>query len=387
MEYVNFISVDRNFVPQTDISQTNFVRITEAAKESGANGGNGLRERLYAEVTVKQAGYMYIYLSNDNPTVAEVYFDDFKVTQIKSPVIASEDYYPFGLSFNSYQRENSVKQDFKYNGKELQDELNLGWLDYGARMYMSDIGRWGVIDPLAELGRRWSPYNYAFDNPIRYLDPDGMWPSEGFFKPIGSGFAKLGQALTNSKTYESIGKGFQQFGQAFKKDIADRVEVNASAGAVVGLKVGNKVGAELNFGTKELGSASTANGFQNSNSEVVTKGGSVSYGAGEISLETKTTTLSSTMTSEPIPGFKMQQGVTTETTVSTASASIAGVGVESTKTNTTTSIEGGGSFRTEGSRQTNFSFEQGAVVPQKDVKVGSNIFTISLGIKIDISIK
>ena len=58
MAYVNFISVDRNFVPQTDISQANFVRITEAAKESGANGGNGLHERLYAEVTVKQAGYI-----------------------------------------------------------------------------------------------------------------------------------------------------------------------------------------------------------------------------------------------------------------------------------------------------------------------------------------
>ena len=112
LAYVNFISVDRNFVPQTDISQTNFVRITEAAKESGAIGGNGLHERLYAEVTVKQAGYMYIYLSNDNPTVAEVYFDDFKVTQVKSPVIASNDYYPFGLTFNSYSRESSTPNNY-----------------------------------------------------------------------------------------------------------------------------------------------------------------------------------------------------------------------------------------------------------------------------------
>ena len=115
---------------------------------------------------------MYVYISNESAATHWVYFDDMKVTLNESPVIQEDDYYPFGLSFNSYSRVTAKENKFLYNGKELQEET--GWLDYGARFYDPEIGRWHVIDPLADKYYPVSPYNYVLNNPINMLDPDGM---------------------------------------------------------------------------------------------------------------------------------------------------------------------------------------------------------------------
>ena len=93
-------------------------------------------------------------------------------------------YYPFGLKHKGYNNVrnggNSSAQKFGFGGKELQDDLvggsNLNWHDFGARNYDAALGRWMNLDPLAEQMRRHSPYNYAFNNPVYFIDPDGMAP-------------------------------------------------------------------------------------------------------------------------------------------------------------------------------------------------------------------
>ncbi|WP_111956298.1 RHS repeat-associated core domain-containing protein [Chryseobacterium lathyri] len=90
-------------------------------------------------------------------------------------VLEENNYYAFGLKHSAGMVPTAnAAYNYQYNGKELQKET--GWGDYGARMYMADIGRWGVTDPLAEQMRRYSPYNYAFNNPVSFIDPDGMAP-------------------------------------------------------------------------------------------------------------------------------------------------------------------------------------------------------------------
>ncbi|MFT3919620.1 DUF6443 domain-containing protein [Cloacibacterium sp.] len=105
-------------------------------------------------------------------------------------IIEENNYYPFGLKHEGYNNlAGNQSYNYKYNGKELQTET--GMYDYGARFYMPDIGRWGVIDGKSEKYFSLSPYHYAGNNPIMYLDVDGNEFTEDAWKWVNKLIADI----------------------------------------------------------------------------------------------------------------------------------------------------------------------------------------------------
>ena len=93
-----------------------------------------------------------------------------KVRQVDS-------YYPFGMNIKGLTANSTDlnrPNEYLYNGKLMQDEMGLNWLDYGARFYDPILARWHSVDPASEISCKWSPYSYCYNNPIRFIDPDGM---------------------------------------------------------------------------------------------------------------------------------------------------------------------------------------------------------------------
>jgi len=162
----------------------------------------------------------YIYQYRDHLGNARVSFA--KNSEGVFEVTDTNNYYPFGLNhiegmlsssnFGSYY-------SYKYNGKELQET---GMYDYGARMYMPDLGRWGVVDPLAEKMTRHSPYNYAFSNPINFIDPDGR-EGLGWIHQVIDGQHKLTYNANINTTQEAMDAGYANvYGVAETGEVTDQ---------------------------------------------------------------------------------------------------------------------------------------------------------------------
>ena len=112
-----------------------------------------------------------------------------------SEILQTNHYYPFGMAMElPSQLMGNPNNAYQYNGKELNSDFGLDWLDYGARWYDASMARWNTLDLRSEHAVQHSPYAYTYNNPIMYIDPDGKMPN--WIKKIKRGFQNWGDGAT-----------------------------------------------------------------------------------------------------------------------------------------------------------------------------------------------
>ena len=247
--YLNWLVFDSNFI----FINGGYVRMTDAAKEYGQDC---MHEKLSAEIPIITAGYVYVYLSNENESVVEVYYDEFSVDLKKSPVINATDLFPYGASAISYSREGSLKQDKLLNGKETQDELGYNVVDLGQRDIDPFVPVFPTIDRFSEKYSSMSPYQYTAGNPIKYVDVNGdsLWINTGYRNLLyedGKLYTKSGKDVTH-KAYKKDGTTLKKSFVGSAVGALGAISANGGENEIKALQESN-----FHFTIKE----STSNGF------------------------------------------------------------------------------------------------------------------------------
>ena len=193
--YLNYILLDKNF----NYLNSGFDRLGESAADPG--DGTGTHQRLsFEEILIEEDGYLMVFLSNESDQSVEVFWDDFRVDHHYNAVLQADDYYPFGLTFNSYQRSYSKANNYKYNGVELNPTTQI--YETLFRGYDPALGRFHHVDPLADVPKQigFSPYHFSANNPINYVDPDGRC-----FQKVGDEYVPCDEADVGSTTTGAFG--------------------------------------------------------------------------------------------------------------------------------------------------------------------------------------
>jgi len=196
----------------------------------------GLRENWTESSLLTK--YVYYYTLKDHLGNIRIVMNDDQDAEL----VQSNSYSAFGLLALG-PNAGALKYNSRfYNGKEKQEDT--GWLDYGARMYIPESGRWLTIDPLAEKWNSYSPYSYALNNGLRYIDPDGRDVYN-----INSSTGEIDVTKTKNKRhsfYVSDGDGNRTYVGSFKYNSKGLVKLPSSLHFNDGQ--GNSVGFDVKKG-------------------------------------------------------------------------------------------------------------------------------------------
>ncbi|CAL2063827.1 hypothetical protein T190820D02B_60001 [Tenacibaculum sp. 190524A05c] len=159
------------------------------------------------------------------------------VITASTEIIEEKNYYPFGLQHKGYNNDrssigNSKAEMFSFGGKELNEELGLEWHDFHARNYDASLGRWMNIDPLAEDYYEWSPYNFVYNSPLKFIDPTGMGPETTIVKDIGDGKYEVTAWVDDGKTDVVLEDG-TKIGESLTTHSFVDAKNNAVEGAII----------------------------------------------------------------------------------------------------------------------------------------------------------
>lgn len=150
---------------------TESVRVTQS--------GNGAAPLVLSDIRAPKNGYVYIYLSNESDE--HVYFDNFQVVHAHGHILEENHYYAYGLRIAgissrklSPSNDGDARNQYLYNDKELFEDGDLNWYDYGFRNYDPQTGRFLQLDPLSDEFPSYSGYHYAGCDPISNIDWMGL---------------------------------------------------------------------------------------------------------------------------------------------------------------------------------------------------------------------
>ena len=164
----------------------NFIDATDggvAQQQVASSVGSAGLSLTLPNVRAPKNGYAFVYVSNRSNE--DVYFDNLLVGITAGNIIEENHYYAYGLKITgissrklSDANEGDIKNNYLYNDKELFDDADLNWYDYGFRNYDPQIGRFVQLDPLTDSYPFYTPYQFAGDEPIANVDIDGLEPGK-----------------------------------------------------------------------------------------------------------------------------------------------------------------------------------------------------------------